>query len=192
MVHTQRLICLLAVLSNLVGASFLRGAQEPNDHASLEKAPVFATDDLMVMEMMEATDDLMVMDAQEQRKLHAGHGGFDRSGNFLPTTSTNYYGPVNPGVGTYSYPRNIGYYNSYPYSATYNSYYSYNNNYNYGYGYNYGYSDPYAYNYYNPNPYYNYNGYSPYTGYYAPSYGYGYSQSYYSNSYYIGDDFIGI
>jgi len=188
MVYTQHLICLLAVLSNLAGASFLRGAQESNGSIALEEAIDYDELDF-------ATDDLMVLEAEEERNLHYNgrghnHGRFgfgqDGYGNFAPSVGAGAfnggggvgaynYGGVGAynygGVGTYNYaaPYNsrgfynggYTYYNTYPYSNSYNTY-SYGNNQRSPYGYN------------------SYNSYSSYNNnYYSPAYGYGYAPYFY-------------
>jgi len=189
MVYSQHLICLLAVLSNLAGASFLRGAQESNGSASLEEAIDYDELDF-------ATDDLMVLEAEEERQLdyrgrghnHGlggrfgfGQGGFgqDGYGNFAPTVGAGAFngggvGAYNyGGVGAYNYaaPYNSrGFYNGGANSYTYNTY-PYSNSYNtYSYGNNQ--RSPYGYN--------SYNSYSSYNNnYYSPSYGYGYAPYFY-------------
>jgi len=97
MVYTQHLICLLAVLSDLAGASFLRGGQENEKAIDYDELDV-ATDDLMMMEAMEGTDDLMMFEAEEERNLHVNgrgrhtHGGFGRRGQFGQVRPVNQFG----------------------------------------------------------------------------------------------------
>lgn len=222
MAFTQRLqkqtigwifrICLLAVLSNLVGASFLRGNRESHESVSLEEASEFdsdeldfAIDDLMMLEAEEDTDDLVLLEAKEERKLdfrngyrHNHHGqypynGFNNAVRFdefgdLINTRTGYYSYASPynTVGT------NGYYSGYS-SPRYQSYGSFGP-YSYG-SYYYDDQDYYglrptsSYNSYAYNNYgsqYNYGSYYGSYGYgYSPygSSGYGYSPSY-NNGYY--------